>query len=121
MTKVYAVVAALLLAAFAGWWGGGRQGAQKALQAENERRSMATQLATANASLRAAKEAWDRERAVLEERARVRITQAQRAKTQIKELDHAVQTAPRWAAEPVPDSVWDAVTGTGASAPQDSR
>ncbi len=41
---------------------------------------------------------------------------AARAATRQKELDHAVQANPDWAAAPVPDAVWDSLYGPDEAA-----
>jgi hypothetical protein len=103
-----------------GLYAWGRQGHQNAAQAVERTRVVQTQLNVSNAALKTANEDAERNRTIAASRLKDLTVLRKDYIAKNKELQNALQANRQWADAPVPDGVWDALTGprSGASAAQ---
>lgn len=108
MTK-YLIAALVAVLAFGGMYLWAQEGWSRAQLAQANAKVIATQLEDAKASLRAANQAAEVNRKVAASRLAAAEAQRKAAERRAKDLSDALKDNPDWAAQPVPDSVWDAL------------
>lgn len=109
MLRIYLIAGLLVTTLLGGLWLWGHEGHQKALQAANEAKVIATQRDSALEALRLFKRAADIEAETLRARATVAETQRAVAAKKLKDLNEALDGHPEWAGAPIPGSVLDSL------------
>jgi hypothetical protein len=110
MNRVAWIISVSALLAGLALYAWGREGHRNAASEQIKREAIATQLEDTQAALEAAKLVEDLRLAVETSRVTTAATLQTHAAKADKELTHAIKSNNDWAAEPVPDSVWDAIT-----------
>jgi hypothetical protein len=114
MIRIYAVIALAVSLLVGGLWLCGHEGHQKALQAANEAKVIATQRDEAKAALEAVNRAAIRNQEITISRIAVAEKQRATAQRKLNDLQTALDGHPEWAGAPVPDSVWQSLPGGSA-------